>query len=291
MTAPAVPTATKSPTKKKRRRAGKSALTAKTANRHILYEASVQCVEAEIDFVDRTYRKLRGRRAVWLREDFCGTANTSCEWIKRRKTNCAVAVDNDAEPLEWGRMHHVKPLGEASERIDLVLGDVLTIQTRRTHSPMDIVLAMNFSYWTFQERDLMCRYFRRVHAALADDGLFMLDASGGPESHELREETREQEGFDYIWDQAKFNPITHEMTCYIHFAFPDGSKMRRAFTYTWRLWSLPEIREILEEAGFKNATVYWEGTDRKTEEGNGVFRATTKGEPCPSWIAYIVAEK
>ena len=43
---------------------------ADTADRHILYETSVQCVESEIDFVDTTFQKLRQRKASSLREDF-----------------------------------------------------------------------------------------------------------------------------------------------------------------------------------------------------------------------------
>jgi len=47
---------------------------AESADHHALYEASVQCAETEIDFVDQTFRELRGWRARSLREDFCGTA-------------------------------------------------------------------------------------------------------------------------------------------------------------------------------------------------------------------------
>ena len=56
------------------------------------------------------------------------------------------------------------------------------------------------------------------------------------------------------------------------------------------MWSLPELREILAEVGFKKTHVYWEGTT-KSGEGNGVFTRTEKGEACESWIAYIAAEK
>ncbi|RKZ37234.1 MAG: class I SAM-dependent methyltransferase, partial [Gammaproteobacteria bacterium] len=35
---------------------------AERADRHRLYQKSVQCVEAEIDFVEKTFRKRRGRR-------------------------------------------------------------------------------------------------------------------------------------------------------------------------------------------------------------------------------------
>ena len=64
-----------------------------------------QCVESEIDFVDSTFKKLGKRHAKSLREDFCGTTNTSCEWIKRRKTNTALSIDLDEEVLEWGKIH------------------------------------------------------------------------------------------------------------------------------------------------------------------------------------------
>ena len=65
---------------------------ASKADRHVLYEDSVQCVEAEIDFIDETFKKLRSRTPRLLREDFCGTANTSCEWVRRRKRNRAIRV-------------------------------------------------------------------------------------------------------------------------------------------------------------------------------------------------------
>ena len=73
--------------------------------------------------------------------------------------------------------------------------------------------------------------------------------------------------------------------------FPDGSRLKRAFSYEWRLWTLPELREILEEAGFDPVTVYWQGTDEETGEGDGVFEPAEEGEPDPSWIVYIVAER
>ena len=80
------------------------------------------------------------------------------------------------------------------------------------------------------------------------------------------------------------------MLCHIHFKFPDGSRIRRAFSYAWRLWSLPEIREVLSEAGFTRSTVYWQGTNEESGEGNGVFEPTEQGEADASWIVYLVAE-
>ena len=44
------------------------------------------------------------------------------------------------------------------------------------------------------------------------------------------------------------------------------------------------------DAGFRKATVYWEGED-EDGEGNGEFTPEEKGEADLAWIAYIVAEK
>ena len=105
------------------------------------------------------------------------------------------------------------------------------------------------------------------------------------------EEPREVDGFTYVWEQHHYNPVNGRAVNYIHFEFPDGSRMDRAFEYVWRLWTLPEIQELLLEAGFASAKVYWEGTDEETEEGNGEWAVADVGEACAGWIAYIVAMK
>ena len=81
------------------------------------------------------------------------------------------------------------------------------------------------------------------------------------------------------------------MNCHIHFEFPDRSRMDQAFSYYWRLWTLPEIRELLIEAGFSAVTVYWEGTDRKTNEGDGIYSPAETGDADPGWVCYIVAQR
>lgn len=262
---------------------------ASTSDRHVLYQQAVQNVEAEIDFVDETYKELRGRPATMLREDFCGTAHTSCEWVKRRATNHAIGVDLDPSVLEWGREHNLAALSDAArKRITLKRDDVTKIKT----DPVDIVLAMNFSYFCFKSRDALRDYFANVRRSLADGGLLIMDCYGGSESLVEQEEERDIDGeFTYVWDQAKYDPISGHMTCHIHFHFDDGSKMRKAFSYDWRMWTLPEIREILAEAGYARSTVYWEGTDEDDEEGNGEFLPAEEGEADPAWIVYIVAEK
>lgn len=266
------------------------------ADRHDLYQRAVQCVEAEIDFVDAEFKRLRRRTAVRLREDFCGTANTSCEWVRRRPTNSAVGVDLDPEPLAWGLANNLSRLKPSqSRRVRLEQGNVLDDHAE-TLGRFDAVLAMNFSYWCFKERATLLHYYRRVRDSLADDGVFFLDFYGGPDAIRVLKERRPigrksaRNSFTYVWDQAEYEPISSHCTCYIHFAFPDGSRINRAFAYHWRIWSIAEIREVLHEAGFARSTVYWEGDDNKGG-GNGEFTPAEQGEACDSYICYISAER
>ena len=256
------------------------------ADKHKLYQYSVQCVEAEIDFVDNTFKSLRKRNALTLCEDFCGTAHTSCEWVRRRNNNHAIGVDLDQTVLDWGKENNLSRLTSAQQkRITLLNEDVM--KTR--NEPVDAVLAMNFSYWVFKDRSTMIKYFRNVYKSLKKDGILFLDAFGGFEAFREMEERRDYGKFSYIWDQVSYNPINGHGLFKIHYKFKDRSKMKDAFIYDWRVWTLPELTEMLSEAGF-NPTVYWEGTD-KNNEGNGIFTPATQGEADAGWVVYIVAQK
>lgn len=256
------------------------------ADRHAYYEASVQDPESELEFVSGTFEALTGRALESIREDFCGTGNTACAWVASGESHTAVGVDLDEDTLQWGREHHVANLKKrARERVRLIRGDVLDTQTER----VDAVLAMNFSYYLFTTRERLREYFRAALSGLKPDGVLFLDAFGGYEAHQELEERTEHDDFTYVWDQANFNPIDQHMTCRIHFEFSDGSEMRDAFVYHWRLWTLPEIRELLLEAGAASATIYWEGTDEETGEGDGIYSPSEHGDADAGWIAYIVA--
>ncbi len=260
---------------------------ASKADRHVLYQQAVQDPEAELDFVEETFEALRGRTLNTIREDFCGTAWSSTEFVRRSPEHRAWGVDLDREVLSWGRRNNRITLPAADrERLTLVRGDVRTVET----PPVDAVLAMNFSYYLFMTRAELRGYFEAARAALADGGLFFLDAYGGYDAHRDIVEDRDCGGFTYIWEQADFDPVDQSMNCYIHFEFEDGSRLDRAFVYPWRLWILTELREVLAEAGFRRTRVYWEGAEEETGEGDGVFTETETGTPDAGWICYIVAE-
>jgi len=257
------------------------------ADIHELYEESVQNVEHEVEFMQTTFKEIRGCTAHVFREDFCGTASASCQWVRQGEAFQAIGVDIDPAVLEWGRRNRLDRLPAADQaRVSLIEGDVMATDT----PPADVLAAFNFSYFIFDTRDKLRAYFERAYAVLKDDGVFFVDLFGGPEAQEEMREKTKHKGFTYIWHQAKFHPVTNFIRCHIHFRFKDGSKIKKAFTYEWRLWSAPEIREVLAEAGFKKTTLYWEGED-EDGEGNGEFTPEEKGEADLAWIAYIVAEK
>ncbi len=274
---------------KSKKKQPKSSL-AERADRHYLYELSVQYAASEIDFVDDTFKQLRGRRAALLREDFCGTANVCCEWVQRRKTNRAIGVDIDKEVLDWGAENNLTALSQGQrDRVKLLQADVLTVNTEAP----EIVSAMNFSYWLFKERQQLKSYFQRVRKVLADGGILFLDAYGGYDSfREIVEERDIEEGggFTYIWEQEKYNPVDNGLICHIHFTFPDGSRMDKAFSYDWRLWTLPEVRELLQEVGFQKVTIYWQGWDEDGEP-DGIFQPAEQADADAGWICYLSAEK
>jgi len=277
--------AKKTQSKKRKKNQTKSPNAAKLADLHRLYERSVQNPEADIEFIDKTYRKLRRKSPRVLREDFCGTALMCKTWVEGKRQREAIGVDLDEPTLEWATENNISSLGKKSDRVQLVREDVRTVRTRAA----DVAVAFNFSYCIFKERPALIDYFANVKANLSASGLFFLDAHGGTE---LREEICEEQDFDdftYVWEQTPVCPIRSEGVRYIHFKFPDGSKIKRAFVYDWRLWSLTELGECLREAGFENVRFYWEGATRDGD-GDGDFQEVGGASEEPSWVAYLVAD-
>ena len=261
--------------------------TAKTADKYQLYIEAVQCVEADIDFVYEIYQERVGKKPHRLKEDFSGSFAAAVEFVSRSRKNQALAVDLDSEVLEWGKKHNLPRIAGSEDRLTVLNANVLEVTKPR----VDVVLAMNFSYFLFVNREELKAYFANAYRSLKKHGLLFLDAYGGTESIDVCEEEKVCDGFTYVWNQYKFNPITSRALNYIHFKFPDGTQLEQAFAYEWRLWTLVEIQDLLREVGFEDVGVYWEGWDEEEEAGDGVFTRTEDAENCPGWVCYIVAGK
>lgn len=279
---------TRSSSRHSARRTAPSVPTARSADRHDLYQRSVQLPDQEIRFLERVFAAHTGRRPLHLREDFCGTALLCARWVKGRKERTAIGLDIDRPTLDWGRAHNLPAIGDAAARVTLLEHDVL-VPTRRK---VEIIGAYNYSYQVFHERKQMLRYFRAACRSLTPDGLFVLDALGGHEVMQPRiERRRVNGGWTYIWEQQRYDAVNAGFLCHISFEFRDGTALRRAFTYDWRHYSLPELRDLLSEAGFVGVDAYWEGTDASGREGSGTFHRASRAENEPVWNAYLVARK
>lgn len=258
------------------------AFTARTADKHVLYQRSVQDPPSDIRFIDRVFKEKYGTLPLSLREDFCGTALMCADWVRNKPQRTALGLDLHAPTLAWGQKHNVDPLGDAAKRVQLLQQNV----SAPAPHPVDVIVAFNFSYCVFKTRAELLRYARATHAGLNNDGLFLLDIHGGFETTREMEETTRLPGFTYVWEQQPYDPVNGLARRAIHFRFRDGTEMRRAFTYDWRLWTLPELREVLEDAGFRTVEVFWEGVTA-SGHGNGVFRRRHRAQEEDSWIAYV----
>jgi hypothetical protein len=120
---------------------------AANADRHELYQASVQNVEAEIDFVDETFRALRGREAVCFGKTSAGPATRRASGSAAGPRTVAFGLDIDDRDARVGPgAHGGARSSRAAGRVSLLERNVLSAGRRGRHGR---VLAMNFSYWLF----------------------------------------------------------------------------------------------------------------------------------------------
>ena len=265
-------------------------------NKHHLYEASVQDTGQEIDLFTKWFKNRYKKPLRKLREDFSGTGAFACDFAAKHKDNRAWAVDLDPETLEWGKTFHGQALGPAQSRVQFVLGDVRSVRTPL----MDHINALNFSYNLFKTRQELLRYFSSCYDRLKKQGLLVVDVFGGTESQQTKIDKRrvdpctlkdgtQLKKFTYYWHQQSFNPVTYEIFCGIHFKYPGHKKVKNVFTYDWRLWPLPEIQELLQEAGFQT-DVYVHDFD-EDGESDEIYRRRTKFDNAEGWVAYVAAWK
>lgn len=265
---------------------------AEKADKFKLYQKSVQNADHEVEFFEQVYREEYDRSPKTLREDFCGTFAVCCEWVKSHKQRTATGVDLCPKTLKWGKQNNLSQLKKSQQkRVTILEQDV----RKKNESKVDVLAAQNFSFWIFKKRKEVTNYFKIAHANLKKRGVFVMDMMGGgacyAEGHvDKRPIKKGKRGFKYHWEQAEFNPITADCSFYISFKFADGSKMKRAFEYHWRFWTIPEVREMLADAGFRKSHVYWEQEDENGED-TGEWARVKNAPSTASWIAYIVAVK
>jgi hypothetical protein len=222
-------------------------------DRFDLYELCVQSPAHLVPFL----RAVHGRGPRILGEDFCGTGAISRAWIASIEGGRAIAVDRDAEALARAR---------CDERITVIEGDVRTATDPTRHSA-DVIFAGNFSIGELADRGSLIAYFRHVRARLRRDGVFVCDTYSGASAFRTGAIERMHASPDgamirYTWEQRGADPLTARVENALHFRVERAGEIVQeitdAFVYRWRLWSVPEVRDALAEAGFASSEVYSE---------------------------------
>ena len=276
----------------RKRRAEKTKSLTGVELKYALYENSVQCPDWHVKHFPEFHEWLLGKKAYKLREDFCGTARISCEWVKKSKQHTAVGLDLDPEPLKYGTEKNLSQLSpNARERVRLLQENVLHV----TKEKFDLVAACNFSFFIFLDRKTLLEYFRAVYLSLDKQGTFFLEMAGG---EGMREKDKEQRSFlipkygrcQYVWEQHGGDPVSAIADYSIHYQLPNNRWIKDQFTYHWRLYGVRELRDILEEAGFEKTAVFWEQNDKRGN-GTGDYVPTEKGDQSHSWITYVTGVK
>lgn len=231
-------------------------------DKYQLYIDSVQDIGGLLGFVNSICGdKMKDKKnPPVLREDFAGTGINAYHWrLDAPLDSYAIAVDIDPEPIEWGK----KEFGDEDRGDDVHFYNEDSLLLDK---PSDITLCLNSSIFSIHSRDRLSTYFNRVYERLNKDGVFIFEIYGGPSALTTGKDEVPIgiDEFTFVWEQRNVNTLTNRSENYISFRFPNGQQMRDAFSYDHRVWTLPELMDIIGETDFKDTEVY---VNRNFEEG------------------------
>lgn len=276
----------------------------------LLYESCVQNPELAVKLL----RGIHSASPRILAEDFCGTAALSRAWVRAIENSRAIAADIDPAPLKRAKAEIAKLRGKlrgkvggkvrgkslapAAKAVGILRADVLTsAPLARTRA--DVLFVGNFSIGEIHDRATLVRYLARSRKRLFKGGVFVCDIYSGESAFRVGTTQREHILADgtrvkYTWEQRSADPFTARVENALHFRVFKGSELvrdlRDAFVYRWRLWSIPELRDAMFEAGFDRVDVYAQLPDAEDSEGN--VYASPVDDPAelgPSFIVCVAA--
>ena len=262
-------------------------------SRYDLYELTVQNPAALVPFL----RAVHGRDPRVLGEDFCGSGALSKAWVAAVSGGRAIAVDLDPDPLE--RIPRTR-----ASAIKVLRKDVRRVSQGRK---ADLIFVGNFSIGELHDRRELIRYLRVARARLSsrgERGVFVCDTYGGETAFTRGGVTRMHPGpsddptvrIRYTWQQREADPLSGLVENALHYRVERAGtvvqELSDAFVYRWRLWSVPELRDAMREAGFKSIEVYAKLADAKDAEGNHYVRPLGPDDELDdSFIVCVVGRK
>ena len=101
---------------------------------------------------------------------------------------------------------------------------------------------------------------------------------------------------DELRQQIEASPLTARVRNAMHFQVKaKGAKTRTlesAFEYDWRLWTVPELVDALQEAGFASVEIYDRLGDAMDADGNVYVKPIDDGLPSEvSFVVYVVGRR
>lgn len=226
-------------------------------DRYALYELCAQNPARDAKLLRAIHAdgSTKPRKDLTLGEDFCATAALSRAWCDLSPRHRAVGIDHDRAVLARAPRH---------DRVTLVRSDVLNARAKA-----DLIAVQNFSICELHDRATLVKYLRRARSRLNRGGSFICDIYGGSDAFFTGTITQRIKPpptcprgtkISYDWEQRSADPLTGRVVNAMHFTLTLPGKKpiitRDAFVYDWRLWSVPELRDAMTEAGFKRTLVY-----------------------------------
>lgn len=259
-----------------------------TLDKHDLYELCVQSPKHTVPLL----RAIHGGNPRVLGEDFAGTGALSREWCRSVAGARAIAIDLDETVLARCR-ERWRAEGREPHAIATVAADLLAPRGATEDLKADIIYTGNFSIGEIHDRPGLVDYLRNTRRRLAPGeagngggGVFVCETYGGESAfltgsvertHEIpatgQAPARE---IVYTWEQRQADPLTGRVVDVLHFREVAGAEtiadFPDAFVYGWRLWSVPELRDAMLEAGFARTEVYAQLPDAVDDAGAAYAR-------------------
>lgn len=258
---------------------------------HELYELCVQHPGAMAAML----RAIHGGSPRVLIEDFCGSAAVSRAWAARPGCR-AIASDIDGAVLAVAASHR-------APRVRLTHADALRPETL-PGSSADVIFVGNFSVCEIHQRAALVAYFGACAQRLRAGGSLVCDTYGGATAFARGGMTRVIHPpagtgltrIRYSWEQRRADPLTARVVNALHFRLERKGRVvderTDAFVYTWRLWSVPELRDAMTEAGFTHTDVYDSLPDAQETDGTPIARPVTNTDDLgESFVVCVVGRK
>jgi len=251
-------------------------------DRYDLYELAATDPRRTIPFL----LAVHGGSPTTLREDFCGSGALARAWAASDPSRTSTAVDLDPEALEALR---IRLSDNARARVTLRCADVMA-----TTDPADLIAAFNFPIGYFHARSDLLKYLLHARSCLLPAGVLVFDTYLGRDAFTPSEVDQDLPGgLIYTWEQREADPLTGRVLNAMHFTSKGrrGPAIRDAFTYDWRLWSVPELRDALEEAGFDDVHVYARLGDAIDGQGRVLLRPAEPDDLDDNDVVYLAARR